>query len=321
MVWSGTSSCRRLRWWATRAPAIAACGHCRSCRVSEQLGGVTTLCPTQVVLHGRKGELEILFHRRRAENGGEPAEKQERKKLVSWGEMAGAIKEVQDSIPKKDCISADSIVFEISGDGLPDVTVIDLPGIFRTTTKEQDASVIPRVKDMIMSYMKQTRTLILAVIAGCNDLQVSEIIGWARKVDPLFKRTLFVVTKLDLMEPGTERQFLEDAKAFEATFHYVVCRGEDQRDKRVSAQDRKAEEAKFFAREPWNSIPKNSVGIEALQGKLASHLARRVQEELPKIRVEVMKLLEEAERRLTEFGPDLSTDALRRMSLAMRATR
>jgi hypothetical protein len=274
---------------------------------------VTTLCPTQVVLHGRKGELEILFHRRRAENGGEPAEKPERKKLESWGDMAGAIKEVQDGIDKKQFISADSIVFEISGEGLPDVTLIDLPGIFRTTTREQDASVIPRVKDMIMSYMNQTRTLILAVIAGSNDLQVSEIIGWARKVDPLFKRTLFVVTKLDLMEPGTERRFLEAAKDFDATFHYVVCRGQEKRDKGVSAQAWKAEEAKFFAKEPWNSIPKNSVGIEALQGKLASHLARRVQEELPKIRVEVMKLLEEAERRLAEFGPDLSTDALRRV--------
>jgi hypothetical protein len=193
------------------------------------------------------------------------------------------------------------------------VTLIDLPGLIRTATKEQSESDIADVKAMVEAYVSQSRTLILAVIPGNVDLQTSEIIQWARKVDPTSKRTLFVVTKVDMVEAGTERTFINTSKSFDTAFHFVVCRGQEQREKQVSVLEWKKEEARFFSKEPWSSIAKEDVGTEMLQRKLASLLSHRVREELPVIRGEVLKLLEEAENNLFDLGSDLSTDTLRRI--------
>ena len=52
---------------------------------------------------------------------------------------------------------------------------------------------------MVTKYIKRPNTLILAVTAANVDFATSEAIKLARKVDPLGKRTLAVLTKIDLM--------------------------------------------------------------------------------------------------------------------------
>ena len=56
-----------------------------------------------------------------------------------------------------------------------------------------------------MQYTKQNpNAIILAVSAATSDLATSDAIQLARRVDPDGQRTIGVLTKLDLMDKGTD---------------------------------------------------------------------------------------------------------------------
>lgn len=63
-----------------------------------------------------------------------------------------------------------SIVLECEGPDCPDLTIIDLPGIVRTTTAGQDESVIEVVNNLLEQYLCKERTIILAVAPGTKAL-------------------------------------------------------------------------------------------------------------------------------------------------------
>ncbi|CAM9580824.1 unnamed protein product, partial [Choristocarpus tenellus] len=60
--------------------------------------------------------------------------------------------------------STDIISVRLSSPEVPDLTVVDLPGIIRTSTAGQDPRVISQVNNMIESFLEQERTIILCVI-------------------------------------------------------------------------------------------------------------------------------------------------------------
>ena len=57
---------------------------------------------------------------------------------------------------------------------------------------------------MCLKYIDNPNAVILAVTSANTDLANSDAIKLAREVDPLGERTLGVLTKLDLMDPGTD---------------------------------------------------------------------------------------------------------------------
>jgi interferon-induced GTP-binding protein Mx1 len=81
--------------------------------------------------------------------------------------------------------STDIIVIKISSPDSPDLTIIDLPGIIRTVTKDQDKAVIQQVNNLIDSYMSQVNTIILAVIPANQDIATIDILERAHKVSGL----------------------------------------------------------------------------------------------------------------------------------------
>jgi interferon-induced GTP-binding protein Mx1 len=104
--------------------------------------------------------------------------------------------------------SMDSIVVRVESPESPDLTVIDLPGIVRTATMGQDASVIGQVNALIANYLKQDRTIVLAVVPANQDIATIDILERARFVDPEGVRTIGVLTKPDLVGPGSEGEVL-----------------------------------------------------------------------------------------------------------------
>ena len=69
---------------------------------------------------------------------------------------------------------------------------------------DQPADIEKQIRDMCMEYIKNPNSIVLAVSAANNDLANSEAIKMARMVDPEGSRTLGVITKLDLMDKGTD---------------------------------------------------------------------------------------------------------------------
>lgn len=94
---------------------------------------------------------------------------------------------------------------ELCGPEKSHLSVIDVPGIFRTTeegiTTNEDKLL---VKNMVRRYIENSRTIILAVLAANVDIAITEILDMTAEVDLSGQRTLGILTKLDLVDKGVE---------------------------------------------------------------------------------------------------------------------
>lgn len=86
---------------------------------------------------------------------------------------------------------------------LYDLTFVDLPGITKLPVGDQPEDIDEQIQSLIMKYVQQPKSIILAVVTANTDPSTCESLKIARKIDPNGTRTLAVVTKLDLIDKGT----------------------------------------------------------------------------------------------------------------------
>ncbi|XP_030413644.1 dynamin-1-like protein isoform X2 [Gopherus evgoodei] len=101
-------------------------------------------------------------------------------------------------------ISPEPLYLKIYSPHVLNLTLVDLPGITKGPVGDQPPDIEGQVLEMILSYVSNPNCLILVVTAADTDVATSEALKLARDVDPDGCRTLSVVTKLDLMDAGTD---------------------------------------------------------------------------------------------------------------------
>lgn len=84
------------------------------------------------------------------------------------------------------------------------LTLVDLPGLTKVPVGDQPEDIEIQIKDLILKHIENPNSIILAVTAANTDMATSEALKMAKEVDPDGRRTLAVVTKLDLMDAGTD---------------------------------------------------------------------------------------------------------------------
>ncbi|KAL4444748.1 hypothetical protein ABPG74_015956 [Tetrahymena malaccensis] len=221
---------------------------------------------------------------------------------------------------KRKKIINDPIILTIFSNDVIDLTIIDLPGITRIPLKDSDQSEdIERVtKDMALSYIKDERTIILCVIPGNQDIANSDGLQLAREVDREGNRTIGVITKLDIMDAGTDARKMIMGLEIPLKLGYVGVKGRSQKDindnKRVSkALD---EEKAFFAADKvYSTMDPKFLGTKALTNKLSSVLFYHIRNILPSIVKEIKDKLKECEDRLKDLGPALPREQKDKMQL------
>lgn len=218
--------------------------------------------------------------------------------------------------------SADVLKIEVFGPNEDLLTVIDVPGIFRTptdgVTTDDDMKL---VRSMVNNYTKAPRTIILAVIPSNVDAATQEILTLAKAVDPGGERTIGVLTKPDLV---TERSaqtavcglVLGKKHTLVLGYYVVRNRGADE-DETFDASSAE----RLFNEEPWNSLPSNRVGIRALKAQLTALLMQITRREFPALRMEISKRLTQCRAELTSLGPARQTEHEQRMYLSTMAAR
>jgi hypothetical protein len=106
--------------------------------------------------------------------------------------------------------SNDVLRFEISGPDQEHLSVIDVPGIFKSTTDGVTTRAdIQVVRNMVKGYMDNPRSIMLAVVPANVNLATQEILELAREFDPHGDCTLGVLTKPDLVDKGAESGVLD----------------------------------------------------------------------------------------------------------------
>ncbi|XP_050777563.1 dynamin-1-like protein isoform X2 [Gopherus flavomarginatus] len=101
-------------------------------------------------------------------------------------------------------ISPEPLYLKIYSPHVLNLTLVDLPGITKVPVGDQPPDIEGQVREMILSYVSNPNCLILVVTAANTDVATSEALKLARDVDPDGCHTLSVVTKLDLMDAGTD---------------------------------------------------------------------------------------------------------------------
>lgn len=188
---------------------------------------------------------------------------------------------VGDNLPT---FSADVLRLEIHGPHENHLSVIDVPGIFKNTTPGLTSkSDIALVRDMVLSYMRNPRSIMLAVVPANVDIATQEIIEMARELDPDGIRTLRILTKPDLVDKGAEDKIIElvEGKQESQELGWVVVKNLGQKDLQDPSKSRNDEEEIFRRLPPWNRLSNDNYGIEALRMRLQALLASNVRREFP----------------------------------------
>lgn len=149
---------------------------------------------------------------------------QEKKDMESFGrslkgyeELPSIFKQAEIRMGLSDSVmkfTEDILRVEVSGPTQPQLTLVDLPGLFETTIDAQDPEDVKMVNNIVNRYMMNPRSIILAIVQATAHFQTQKVLNKARKIDSTGERTLGIITKPDRLDKGSseERVFLDLAR-------------------------------------------------------------------------------------------------------------
>ncbi|KAM5476771.1 hypothetical protein MauCBS54593_000041 [Microsporum audouinii] len=307
-------------------PQIIVCGDQSSGKSSvlEAISGVafpvkSNLCtrfPIELVLRKSLGvhvSVSIVPHRSRSESEQHSLESF-REDLNSFEGLPELIENVKAALGISmhgKAFSKDILRIEISGPDRPHLTIVDLPGLIHSETKQQSASDVDLVQDVVQAYMREPRSIILAVISAKNDIANQIVLKLARGADRFGRRTLGVITKPDTLIAGspTESIFVSLAKNQEVDFRlgWHVLKNMDSEKGVSTLANRNAEEKQFFSQGVWKDIAPSILGIDRLRKRLSKVLLGQIATELPSLVDEIKVHIEACCARLEKLGEPRAT--------------
>uniref|UniRef100_A0A7N0T170 Dynamin-related protein 3A-like n=1 Tax=Kalanchoe fedtschenkoi TaxID=63787 RepID=A0A7N0T170_KALFE len=183
-------------------------------------------------------------------------------------------------------VSDKQIRLKIFSPNVLDITLVDLPGITKVPVGDQPSDIEARIRTMIMSYIKLPTCIILAVTPANSDLANSDALQIAGNADPDGNRTIGVITKLDIMDRGTDARNLLLGKVIPLRLGYVGVVNRSQEDILLnrSVKDALIAEEKFFRSRPAYNGLADRCGVAQLAKKLNQILVQHIKAVLPAVK-------------------------------------
>ncbi|KAH7016233.1 dynamin family protein [Microdochium trichocladiopsis] len=205
----------------------------------------------------------------------------------------------------------DLLRVEISGPDRPHLTIVDLPGLIHSETKHQKASDVELIQETVESYMYEARSIILAVVSAKNDFANQIVLKLARTVDPSGERTLGVVTKPDMLTPGSDSEalYISLVRNQEVNFRlgWHVVKNMDSEKETGSFHRRNTLEADFFASGVWTNLPSTILGVAHLRNRLSKVLLKHITAELPSLVTEIEAKRQACRSQMEKLGRPRNT--------------
>ena len=264
-----------------------------------------------------EGESEPLIDKENVRPSEESSKKKEEIKI--WGEFLHLrgrkftnFNDIRDEIAKETARGAGSdrginetpIRLKIFSPNVLDLTMVDLPGITKVAVGDQPQDIEDRVRRMCLKYTTNPRSIILAVTAANTDIANSDSLKMAREVDPEGKRTLGVLTKLDLMDRGTDALDALAGRIIPLQLGYVgvVNRCQSDVEKGISIKEARRLEANFFATHKSYRLMSSRLGTTYLTRRLNQTLVDHIKRCLPDIKMRISKMLLRVNSELESIG-------------------
>ncbi|XP_038158127.1 dynamin-1a isoform X4 [Cyprinodon tularosa] len=201
------------------------------------------------------------------------------------------------------------------------LTLVDLPGMTKVPVGDQPADIEAQIREMLMQFVTKENCLMLAVSPANSDLANSDALKIAKEVDPQGMRTIGVITKLDLMDEGTDAKDILENKLLPLRRGYigVVNRSQKDIDGKKDINAAMAAERKFFLSHPAYRHLAERMGTPYLQKVLNQQLTNHIRDTLPGLRAKLQSQLLSIEKEVEEYknfrpdDPSRKTKALLQM--------
>lgn len=209
---------------------------------------------------------------------------------------------------KNKALSPQPIILRIFSRNVIDLTLIDLPGLTKVPVGDQPQDIELRIHELVMQHVSKPNVLILAVTAANTDIANSEALKIAKQVDPEMHRTIGVLTKLDLMDEGTDASEVLLGKVYPLRLGFipVVCRGQKALQTRSTIRDSLQKEEEFFQKHPAYRSMGSRCGTPFLSKRLNQLLMDHIKATLPDLRNRIHSLTLENEQDLQGLGDPIS---------------
>ncbi|KAJ5232684.1 hypothetical protein N7468_005640 [Penicillium chermesinum] len=207
--------------------------------------------------------------------------------------------------------SEDILKVEICGPDQPELTLVDLPGLYSASSETQSVEGIGIVEGITQRYMQNTRSIILMVISANDDFHNQSVRNNATRCDPSHERTVGIVTQPDRMyqDSETEASWLEiirgEKSQLKLGWFALVNRSFKTKD--VSDDERDRIEKEFFNTGNWSSVPRDRVGISSLRQSLSRILLKHIRSNLPGLISDIEEKIRSRRSQLEKLGPSRST--------------
>lgn len=264
---------------------------------------IVTRCPLNIRVHQTKTDEEYVCFSE------EEKYKMKEKKITNFAEVISEIDErTRARVKGTKNVSHEEILLDFFSPKYPDLQFVDLPGFTKISVGDQDKDIEQQVLDLVLTYMRDPNSIILAINDSSQDIAASEALKYAESddVDPKGERTIGVLTKLDKLEPDSDTQrvinYLENrTKPLALGYIGVVNRSQKQIDDNIDIEKAKETEAEIINRKEFRGIH-HRMGIEYLRRFLTVILAQKMKELLPSLRNESIEELRMVSAQLEELG-------------------
>ena len=241
---------------------------------------------------------------------------------IKQEDLAERIRTITDEIAPGRTICADKKIFvEVFSKHVQDLTVVDLPGLIYSDDTGGVREIYHRIKALYKQYIDDKHCVIACVVTATEDVNSQEAYAIAKEADPLMKRTIGVITKIDRIEVAhgpTIVQRLQgqgdNAWKFSLGTHAVRNRTQDEINSGTSREDVDKAEDLFFATHEYLSRvsakeKQAMLGFASLERKLVEVQSTIIKEGLPVIEKQIRQTLAEKKKELKALPASMATDA------------
>lgn len=190
------------------------------------------------------------------------------------------------------------------------LTMIDLPGLTKVAVEGQSEGIVQDIENMVRSYVDKPNCIILAISPANQDIATSDAIKLSKEVDPTGERTFGVLTKLDLMDKGTNALDVLEGRAYRLQNPWVgiVNRSQADINRKVDMIAAREKEREYFETSPDYAHLSSRMGSGYLAKLLSQHLESVIKARIPSITATINKTIDELESELDIIGRAVAAD-------------
>ncbi|OAA63919.1 dynamin-2 [Cordyceps fumosorosea ARSEF 2679] len=184
------------------------------------------------------------------------------------------------------------------------LTLVDLPGLTKVPIGDQPTDIEKQTRNLISEYIAKPNSIVLAVSPANVDIVNSEALKLARHVDPLGRRTIGVLTKLDLMDHGTNALDILSGRVYPLKLGFIGVVNRSQQDIQGNKPMEEAlnDETDFFKHHPAYRNIATRCGTRFLAKTLNTTLMGHIRERLPDIKARLNTLMGQTQQELASYG-------------------